>query len=78
VTVDRVLDVANRSDGPERFALSERRLQVIYEKDYDAIAGEGPLQWARQLIYRNGRSSRHASPKHLALDHCAGGRTLPQ
>ncbi len=49
VTVDRVLDVANRSDGPERFALSERRLQVTYEKDYDAIAGEGPMQWARQF-----------------------------
>lgn len=48
-TVDRVLDVTNRSDGPDGFALSERRLEVPYEKDYDAIAGEGPLQWARRF-----------------------------
>src|SRR5688572_26750958 len=48
-TVDRVLDVRNRDDGPGGFALSERRLEVAYEKDYDAIAGEGPLQWARRF-----------------------------
>ena len=48
-TVDRVLDVTNRDDGPRRFELSERRLEVPYEKDYDAIAGEGPLQWARRF-----------------------------
>ena len=46
-TVDRVLDVTNR-DG-SGFALSERRLDVPYEKDYDAIAGEGPLQWSRRF-----------------------------
>ena len=45
-TVDRVSDVTNRSDG---FAVSERRLDTPYEKDYDAIAGEGPLQWARRF-----------------------------
>jgi len=48
-TVDRVLDVTNRGDGPGMFALSERRLEVPYEKDYDAIPGEGPLQWARRF-----------------------------
>jgi GNAT superfamily N-acetyltransferase len=48
-TVDRVLDVTNRGDGPGGFALSERRLEVPYEKDYDAIPGEGPLQWARRF-----------------------------
>jgi len=48
-TVDRVLDVTNRDDSPRRFELSERRLEVPYEKDYDAIAGEGPLQWARRF-----------------------------
>ena len=48
-TVDRVLDVTTRSDGPGGFALSERRLEVPYEKDYDAIPGEGPLQWARRF-----------------------------
>jgi len=48
-TVDRVLDVTNRSDGQDGFALSERRLEVPYEKDYDAVAGERPLQWARRF-----------------------------
>ena len=48
-TVDRVLDVTKRHDGADGFALSERRLEVPYEKDYDAIAGEGPLQWARRF-----------------------------
>lgn len=44
-TVDRVLDVTDRNDGPGGFALSERRLEAPYEKDYDAFDGEGPLQW---------------------------------
>src|SRR5688572_5364776 len=48
-TVDGVLDVTNRDDGRSKFALSERRLEVPYEKDYDAIAGEGPLQWGRRF-----------------------------
>jgi GNAT superfamily N-acetyltransferase len=48
-TVDRVLDVASRADGRGGFALSERRLDVPYVKDYDAIAGEGPLQWGRSF-----------------------------
>ena len=52
-TVDRVLDVTSRDDGRGGFALSERRLEVPYEKDYDAIAGEGPLQWARRFNLSN-------------------------
>ena len=48
-TVDRVLDVTNRDDGSGGFALSERHLVVPYEKDYDAIAGEGPLQWSHRF-----------------------------
>ena len=48
-TVDRVLDVTSRDDGPGGFALSERRLDVPYEKDYDAFDGEGPLQWAHRF-----------------------------
>jgi GNAT superfamily N-acetyltransferase len=48
-TVDRVLDVTSRDDGRGGFALSERRLEVPYEKDYDAIAGEGPLLWGRRF-----------------------------
>jgi GNAT superfamily N-acetyltransferase len=48
-TVDCVLDVTKRDDGAHGFAWSERRLEVPYEKDYDAIAGEGPLQWPRRF-----------------------------
>jgi GNAT superfamily N-acetyltransferase len=47
------LDVTSHDDGPGGFALSERRLEVPYEKDYDAIAGEGPLQWARRFDLSN-------------------------
>jgi GNAT superfamily N-acetyltransferase len=48
-TVDRVLDVTARVDGPGGFVISERRLDVPYQKDYDALDGEGPLQWARRF-----------------------------
>jgi GNAT superfamily N-acetyltransferase len=52
-TVDRVLDVTSQDDGQGGFALSERRLEVPYEKDYDGIAGEGPSQWARRFDLSN-------------------------
>jgi ribosomal protein S18 acetylase RimI-like enzyme len=48
-TVDRVFDVTSRDDGRDGFALSERHLEVPYQKDYDAIADEGPLQWGRRF-----------------------------
>src|SRR5207244_10038066 len=49
-TVDRVLDVTARLDGPRGgFVFSERCLAVPYEKDYDAFYGEGPLQWHRRF-----------------------------
>lgn len=49
-TVSHVLDVTDR-DGA--FDLSERRLDVTYEKNYDAIAGEGPLEWSRRFDLAN-------------------------
>jgi len=52
-TVDRVLDVTARVDGTGQFELSERPLAVPYEKDYDAIDGEGPLQWADRFDLSN-------------------------
>ena len=52
-TVDSVLDVTNSNDGPGGCRSSERRLEVPYEKDYDAIAGEGPLQWAHRFNLSN-------------------------
>jgi len=52
-TVDRVLDVTGRGTEADGFVLSERRLDVPYEKDYDAIAGEGPPHWARRFDLSN-------------------------
>ena len=48
-TVDCVLDVTARIDGPAGFVFSERRLEVPYQKNYDAIDGEGPLNWFRRF-----------------------------
>ena len=45
--VDCVLDVASQDNGLGGVVLSERRLDVPYVKDYDAIKGEGPAQWAK-------------------------------
>jgi GNAT superfamily N-acetyltransferase len=52
-TVERVWDVSVRADVPGGFMLSERRLDIPYTKDYDAIDGEGPLQWARRFDISN-------------------------
>lgn len=49
--VDQVLDVTARAEGG--FALSARRLEVPYVKDYDAIDGEGPLNWSRRFDVSN-------------------------
>jgi GNAT superfamily N-acetyltransferase len=49
--VDHVLDVTARADGG--FALSARRLDNPYVKDYDAVDGEGPLTWARRFDVSN-------------------------
>ena len=51
--VDQVLDVTARADGG--FALSARRLEIPYVKDYDAVDGEGPLHWARRFDVSNWR-----------------------
>jgi GNAT superfamily N-acetyltransferase len=48
-TVDRVLDVAVHAEAPDRFIFSERELDRPYVKDYDAIDGEGPLNWPRRF-----------------------------
>ena len=52
-TVDRVFDVTSRADASGGFELSERRLDAPYQKDYDAVAGEGPLQWPRRFNLSN-------------------------
>jgi ribosomal protein S18 acetylase RimI-like enzyme len=70
-TVDRVFDVTNRDDGPCRFELLERRLDAPYEKDYDAIVGEGPLQWARRFDL-----SRWALFTARFVNRVVGGATI--
>ena len=47
--VARVLDVVVRHDRLDGYVLSERRLEVPYIKDYDAIEGEGPSTWATRF-----------------------------
>lgn len=47
--VDRVLELTSRHDHPGRFEFVERCLKVPYEKNYDALTGEGPLQWASRF-----------------------------
>lgn len=45
--VSAVFDVAGRGVGG--FALTERRLDAPYVKDYDAIEGEAPALWAARF-----------------------------
>jgi hypothetical protein len=52
-TVDRVLDVTARLAGPGGFDLSERRLEVPYEKNYDAVDGDAPWHWPRRFDLSN-------------------------
>jgi GNAT superfamily N-acetyltransferase len=50
-TVDRALDVAVQRHTPGGFALTERKLDPPYLKDYDAL--EGPAQWANRFDLSN-------------------------
>jgi GNAT superfamily N-acetyltransferase len=48
-TVERVLDVIEEGDGGlGGIRLVERWLDAPYEKDYDALPGEGPMRWGEQ------------------------------
>ena len=49
--VGQVLDVTARAEGG--LALSARRLEIPYVKDYDAVDGEGPLHWSRRFDVSN-------------------------
>src|SRR5437763_428050 len=48
-----VLDIEETSDNPGEFVLTERRLDTPYVKDYDAIEGEHPTQWAKLFDVTN-------------------------
>jgi GNAT superfamily N-acetyltransferase len=47
--VNEAFDVPAEPDRSGRFALSVRRVPVPYVKDYDAVGGEGPAQWAQRF-----------------------------
>jgi ribosomal protein S18 acetylase RimI-like enzyme len=51
--VESVFDVSARDGGLGGLVLAERRLDVPYVKDYDAIEGEGPAQWAKVFDVSN-------------------------
>ncbi len=47
--VEQVLDVTRTENGQGGFVLTARSIPTPYLKDYDAIPGEGPSQWARHF-----------------------------
>jgi GNAT superfamily N-acetyltransferase len=48
--VRSIFDVTTQTDGSGEFQLTRRMLAAPYDmKDYDAIAGEGPANWARSF-----------------------------
>jgi GNAT superfamily N-acetyltransferase len=51
--VESVLDVADPDNGLGEFALTERTLDVPFIKDYDAMKGEHPAQWATRFDVSN-------------------------
>lgn len=51
--VERVLDVRLVQEGLGGVVLSERAVETPWLKDYDAIRGEGPAQWARRFDVTN-------------------------
>jgi GNAT superfamily N-acetyltransferase len=51
--VSLVLDITEPADGSGQFVLSERSLDVPYIKDYDALNGTCPTEWARSFDVSN-------------------------
>jgi GNAT superfamily N-acetyltransferase len=51
--VNTVLEVTEQGKNFGEFILTERRLDVPYVKNYDAIAGEQPHLWARRFDLSN-------------------------
>lgn len=48
-TVSSVFDVTESREIPGKFIFTERTLSLPYVKDYDAIEGERPVDWARRF-----------------------------
>ncbi|MEP6706987.1 MAG: GNAT family N-acetyltransferase [Pyrinomonadaceae bacterium] len=51
--VTLIFDVADLGNGSGEFMLTERRVDVPYVKDYDAINGENPAGWATRFDVSN-------------------------
>ncbi len=51
--VERVFDVWPLTDGLGGLVLAERPVEASYEKDYDALEGEGPTRWPKQFDVSN-------------------------
>lgn len=51
--VESVLNVSAPGGGLGGLILSERRLDVAYVKDYDALEGEGPALWSARFDLSN-------------------------
>ena len=47
--VSSVLDVTESRESPGKFILNERPISDPFVKDYDAIEGERPVDWARRF-----------------------------
>lgn len=51
--VNKIFDVKELRNDSSKFLLIERDLTVPYIKDYDAISGEHPVQWAKRFDMSN-------------------------
>ncbi|MDB6169136.1 MAG: acetyl-transferase [Verrucomicrobia bacterium] len=51
--VERVCEIAAKPGEPSAWVLTEREIASPYLKDYDAIAREGPTQWAKYFDLTN-------------------------
>jgi ribosomal protein S18 acetylase RimI-like enzyme len=52
-TVSSIFDLARQNCDPNTLMNSERRLELPYEKDYDQIPGNKPMDWAANFDISN-------------------------
>jgi GNAT superfamily N-acetyltransferase len=64
--VERVLDVSAVTGGLGGLVLGERSVEPSYEKDYDALQGEGPTRWPKRFDVSNwGLIAAHRDTQRL-------------
>jgi len=64
--VDSILEVSLGKSVPGDFVITERRLDVPYIKDYDAIDGERPAQWTERFdVSEWGLISAHSNDRRV-------------